>query len=93
MDGVRIGLRLVWQQPVNVGVALDEIKKLKKQGSNLVDAEAYLYFQCETCETVLDPHTKNFADLQQHRVDAGWKCVWNVNGLGYKVYCGKCSNK
>lgn len=67
-------------------------KNLKSQGSNLVDAEAYLYFQCEACQTILDPHTRSFAELQQNRVDAGWKCVWNTNGLGYNVYCDKCED-
>lgn len=63
-----------------------------KQGSNLVDSEAYLYFQCEKCQGILDPHTKSFAKLQQNRVDKGWLCVWNVDGMGYKVYCPKCGD-
>lgn len=66
---------------------------LKAQGSNLVDDQAYLYFQCEGCNEILDPHTKSFAKLQEHRVNAGWKCVWNMNGQGYKVYCAKCGEK
>lgn len=67
--------------------------KLKSQGSNLVDDQAYLYFQCESCNEILDPHTKSFAKLQEHRINAGWKCIWNMNGQGYKVYCEKCEEK
>lgn len=76
----------------NVGVAINEIKNLKSQGSNLVDSEAYLYFQCEGCSTILDPHTKSFKILQEQRVKEGWKCIWNTNGQGYKVFCVKCGN-
>lgn len=68
-------------------------KIFKTQGSNLVDEQAYLYFQCEGCSTILDPHTKSFAKLQEHRVNAGWKCVWNLSGMGYKVYCAECGEK
>lgn len=68
-------------------------KIIKSQGSNLVDSEAYLYFQCESCNEILDPHTKSFATLQEHRGKAGWKCVWNMSGMGYKVYCVKCGEK
>lgn len=67
--------------------------ELKSQGSNLVDDQAYLYFQCEGCNEILDPHTKSFAKLQEARAKAGWKCVWNMNGQGYKVYCAKCGEK
>src|SRR3982750_2131793 len=48
--------------------------QLKSQGSNLVDDQQYLYFQCEECNEILDPHTQSFATLQEHRVNAGWKC-------------------
>lgn len=39
-------------------------EKLKSQGSNLVDDQAYLYFQCEGCNDILDPQTKSFAKLR-----------------------------
>jgi hypothetical protein len=66
---------------------------LTKQGSNLVDDQAYLYFQCEGCQNIFDPHTKSFAQLNQRRADAGWKVKWNVDGMGYKVYCVECGEK
>lgn len=69
------------------------IDTLTKQGSNLVDEQAYLYFQCEGCNTILDPHTKSFRALQEYRISAGWKCIWNTDGVGYKVYCEKCGGK
>lgn len=69
---------------------ITKVAKLKSQGSNLVDEQAYLYFQCDDCGEILDPHTKSFAKLQEHRVNSGWKCVWNLCGMGYKVYCIKC---
>lgn len=64
--------------------------QLKSQGSNLVDSKAYLYFQCESCNAILDPHTKSFKALQEYRVNAGWACEWNIDGMGYKVYCTDC---
>lgn len=64
--------------------------ELKSEGSNLVDTQGYLYLQCEKCSTLLNPHTKSFHALQERRVNSGWKCVWNANGLGYKVYCEEC---
>lgn len=67
-----------------------KIAELKSQGSNLVDDQKYLYFQCEGCSEILDPQTKSFATLQEHRVNTGWKCIWNMSGMGYKVYCAKC---
>lgn len=67
--------------------------ELKSQGSNLVDDQAYLYFQCESCNEILDPHTKSFQTLQEFRVNAGWYVKWNLNGQGYKVYCAKCGGK
>lgn len=67
--------------------------ELKSQGSNLVDAQAYLYFQCDDCNEIFDPHTKSFAKLQEARANAGWKCVWNIDGMGYKVYCTECGEK
>lgn len=66
---------------------------MTKQGSNLVDSEAYLYFQCEGCQAIFDPKTKSFAQLNQRRADAGWKVKWNVDGMGYKVYCIECGKK
>lgn len=68
-------------------------KELKPQGSNLVDAEAYLYFQCESCQKILDPQTKSFAILNQKRFGVGWLVKWNVDGMGYKVYCVDCGKK
>lgn len=65
-------------------------RELKTQGSNLVDDQAYLYFQCEKCQSIFDPKTKSFATLNQKRHDAGWKVEWNIDGMGYKVYCVKC---
>lgn len=84
--------------PVNVDVyegkiSLDTIKQLKSQGSNLVDHQEYLYFQCDGCQEILDPHTKSFRALQEFRISAGWKCVWNIDGMGYKVYCAECGEK
>lgn len=67
--------------------------EFKSQGSNLVDAQAYLYFQCDGCQAILDPHTKSFRALQEYRVNAGWACKWNIDGMGYKVYCAKCGEK
>lgn len=64
-----------------------------KQGSNLVDDQAYLYFQCEKCQALFDPKTRSFATLNQKRFDAGWKCIWNLDGMGYKVYCKECGEK
>lgn len=74
------------------GVSITHVE-LKSQGSNLVDNETYLYFQCEGCQTILDPHTKSFATLQEHRVNSGWACIWNIDGMGYKVYCAECGEK
>lgn len=67
--------------------------QLKSQGSNLIDTEAYLYFQCDGCSNILDPHTKSFKTLQEKRVGAKWKVKWNLNGQGYKVYCETCEEK
>lgn len=78
---------------VELRVDCKDSSQLIKQGSNLVDAEAYLYFQCESCQDILDPHTKSFKILQERRADAKWKCIWNTNGLGYKVYCPKCGDE
>lgn len=75
------------------GKAWPKLSTLHKQGSNLVDAQAYLYYQCETCNDILDPHTKSFKTLDEKRFAAGWKVKWNLNGVGYKVYCEKCGEK
>lgn len=64
--------------------------ELYKQGSNLVDDNAYLYFQCEVCQAIFDPVTKSFKTLNDKRHEAGWKVKWNDGGQGYKVYCAKC---
>lgn len=71
-------------------VALGVKSTLTKQGSNLVDNNQYLYFQCETCAKLFDPHTRSFAALNQKRYEAGWLVKWNVDGMGYKVYCTEC---
>lgn len=65
-------------------------RNFKTQGSNLVDNNSYLYFQCNECLDIFDPHTKSFATLNQRRHEAGWKVKWNLDGMGYKVYCVKC---
>lgn len=70
-----------------------DTSKFKQQGSNLVDDQAYLYFQCEGCNDILDPHTKSFKMLQDKRAEAGWHVKWNLTGMGYKVYCAKCGEK
>ncbi len=67
-----------------------DIKHLKKEGSNLIDADKNLYFQCEGCQTLFDPATKSFATLHDFAHKQGWKVKWNINGLGYKIYCAKC---
>jgi len=64
--------------------------ELKKDGSNLIDGEKNLYFQCEGCEILFDPATKSFATLHDFAHKQGWKVKWNINGLGYKIYCPKC---
>lgn len=63
---------------------------LRKQGSNLVDDNQFLYFQCEGCATLFDPETKSFAQLQDKAHKANWKIKWNVNGQGYKIFCPQC---
>lgn len=63
---------------------------LRKEGSNLVDNEGLLYFQCDTCQKLFDPATKSFKKLHDYAHKQGWKVVWNVSGLGYKIYCGEC---
>lgn len=67
--------------------------ELKSQGSNLVDDQEYLYYQCEICNDIFDPHTKSFKTLDEKRFAAGWKVKWNIDGMGYKVYCAKCGEK
>lgn len=87
-------VNLDWaKSPTSSRLISHDSKIFKSQGSNLVDDQAYLYFQCESCNEILDPHTKSFAKLQEHRINAGWKCIWNMNGQGYKVYCEKCEEK
>lgn len=87
-------VNLDWpKSPTSSRLMAHDGKIFKSQGSNLVDDQAYLYFQCESCNKILDPHTKSFAKLQEHRINAGWKCIWNMNGQGYKVYCEKCKEK
>ena len=77
-----------WPDPVNVEWNLD--KTLKKQGSNLVDGEGYLYFDCNNCGKLFDPHTTSFKKLHDDANKLGWKVKWNMDGLGYKIYCGEC---
>ncbi len=75
-------------------ITIEHVKNFKntfkKQGSNLVDAEGLLYFQCEGCQTLFDPDTKSFATLHDFAHAQGWKVKWNINGLGYKIYCAEC---
>lgn len=70
-----------------------DTSQLKSQGSNLVHHQEYLYFQCDGCGEILDPHTKSFAKLQEARVKTGWNVKWNLTGMGYKVYCAECGEK
>lgn len=67
--------------------------ELKAQGSNLVDDQQYLYFQCGGCGEILDPNTKSFKTLDEKRYAAGWKVKWHLSGMGYEVYCVKCGEK
>lgn len=93
---------LDWPTDLKSGIEINHVKKvddefnkkqLQSQGSNLVDAQSYLYFQCEGCGEILDPHTKSFKALEDFRFNAGWKVKWNMSGMGYKVYCQKCGEK
>lgn len=63
---------------------------LHKEGSNLIDDEQKLYFQCSGCNTLFDPDTKSFKTLHDKAKEQGWKVKWNEGGQGYKVYCGEC---
>lgn len=90
MLGVAINPKQSWAD-VEVNTRWD--KQFKSQGSNLVDTEAYLYFQCDGCGAILDPNTKSFKTLQDKRAEAGWACKWNIDGMGYKVYCAECGKK
>ena len=72
------------------GVGWPDTSKLKKQGSNLVDSEGLLYFQCHGCEALHDPETKSFKTLHDTAHQQGWKIKWNASGQGYKIYCVKC---
>lgn len=88
-----------WQPIKSEGAKIAEAEMAKavanytKQGSNLVDDQAYLYFQCSSCNNIFDPHTKSFKTLNDKRFEAGWKVKWNVDGMGYKVYCAECGEK
>jgi hypothetical protein len=77
------------------GTSWNEIKEavaegLKKEGSNLIDTNSYLYFQCANCLNIFDPETKSFKTLHDKMNKAGWKLKWNADGQGYKVYCVEC---
>lgn len=65
-------------------------KDLKKEGSNLIDDEGGLYFECGECQKLFDPKTTSFKTLHDKAKASGWKVVWNMNGQGYKIYCGEC---
>lgn len=69
---------------------ITEFPVLKLEGSNLIDDNKFLYFQCEGCQSIFDPETKSFKTLHDKTHAAGWKVRWNMNGLGYKVYCVEC---
>lgn len=64
--------------------------ELKTQGSNLIDSQGHLYFQCVKCLDIFDPETKSFKSLNDKLDAAKWKRVWNEDKLGFKVYCVKC---
>jgi hypothetical protein len=69
---------------------IKSLHNLKREGSNLIDADKNLYFQCEGCQALFDPATKSFATLHDFAHKQGWKVKWNMNGQGYKIYCPKC---
>lgn len=61
-----------------------------KEGSNLVDNEGNLYFECESCGKLFDPQTNSFKKLHDDARLMGWKVKWNLSGLGYRIYCAEC---
>jgi hypothetical protein len=88
-----------WDKPEEVSALwkdadgpIAKVNYLKKQGSNLVDSEGLLYFQCHGCEAIHDPETKSFATLHDTAHRQGWKIKWNATGQGYKIYCVKCKD-
>lgn len=48
---------------------------------------AYLYYECN-CGQRLDPHTKRFAELNNHAMKEGWKIRWGASS--YVPYCVEC---
>lgn len=84
------GIDLALQSDKTVISKGNHHSELKSQGSNLMDQNQYLYFQCEGCGDIFDPETKSFKTLDEKRHAAGWKVKWNIDGMGYKVYCPKC---
>jgi hypothetical protein len=47
----------------------------------------YLYYECG-CGAILDPHTKRFAELNNHASEKGWKIRFGE--YAYVPYCVKC---
>jgi hypothetical protein len=75
---------------VRLFVDCKDTSELKSEGSNLIDANSYLYFQCAKCLNIFDPETKSFKTLHDKAHASGWKLRWNSSGLGYNVYCVEC---
>lgn len=49
--------------------------------------DCYLYYECG-CGAILDPHTKRFAELNNHASAKGWKIRFGDDS--YVPYCVKC---
>ncbi len=49
----------------------------------------YLYYECG-CGEILDPHTKRFAELNNHASEKGWKIRFGDDA--YIPYCVKCGH-
>lgn len=90
-DVGKIGIDLATQPDKTVLSKGSHHVELKGQGSNLVDQDQNLYFQCSDCQQLFDPVTKSFKTLHDKAHAAGWKIKWNVDGMGYKIRCKDCS--
>ncbi len=51
--------------------------------------DCYLYYECG-CGAILDPHTKRFAELNNHASEKGWKIRFGDDA--YIPYCVKCGH-
>lgn len=51
--------------------------------------DCYLYYEC-SCGEILDPHTKRFAELNNHASAKGWKIRFGDDS--YVPYCVKCAH-